>query len=282
MRVLLVEDDQDIRFLFRRQLSKDGHDVTAVANGQAAEAELLRSNFDYAVLDYAIPWKEEAPSTEIGLEIMRLVSQQGIRFVVITGVAEGAHDGFAARDAGAELYLYKGEANANDRIRARLREVARTLPTDHGGSPNPDLPLTARRYADCYVLIPENQPEVVVLTVRGSRVRVTVEPPGRVRNILYDLSFDQPAGDPSRFADRWPSASTRRTSVGEARRWLRDHFRVSDPAHRHAPFLTTPESKQNDPCWTCDVRVLRHDTSAGEQLDQLRQAAKLRPRERGD
>ena len=55
MRILLADDDEDIRELSSQLLGRHGWDVTTVANGDEAVEALAAGEFDLAVLDQNMP-----------------------------------------------------------------------------------------------------------------------------------------------------------------------------------------------------------------------------------
>ncbi|MBC8075660.1 MAG: response regulator [Chloroflexales bacterium] len=55
MRVLLAEDEPDIRLITRLSLEDAGYDVTLVGDGQAAVAAAQHSAFDVVLLDVMMP-----------------------------------------------------------------------------------------------------------------------------------------------------------------------------------------------------------------------------------
>lgn len=55
LRVLLADDQEDIRTLTTHQLHRSGHDVVAVANGQAALEAARSGHFDVILLDEQMP-----------------------------------------------------------------------------------------------------------------------------------------------------------------------------------------------------------------------------------
>jgi len=54
-RVLLVDDQDELRELFRRTLRKDGHEVVTAANGRAAVELARESRFDVVISDVRMP-----------------------------------------------------------------------------------------------------------------------------------------------------------------------------------------------------------------------------------
>lgn len=57
MRVLVVEDDFDLRFLYRTALTAKGYEVIDAENATAAEVELDSDTFDIILLDLNMPDK---------------------------------------------------------------------------------------------------------------------------------------------------------------------------------------------------------------------------------
>lgn len=55
MRILVVDDDPNVRELVALQLELEGHDVTSVADGAAAMTALASADADVVVLDVMMP-----------------------------------------------------------------------------------------------------------------------------------------------------------------------------------------------------------------------------------
>jgi CheY-like chemotaxis protein len=53
--ILLAEDDKAVREFVGRALRQDGHDVTAVADGEQALTALAKSRFDMLLADIVMP-----------------------------------------------------------------------------------------------------------------------------------------------------------------------------------------------------------------------------------
>jgi len=65
-RILVVDDEYEIRTFFTRILSLDGHDVTAVATARHALATVRNGEFEVVVLDLSLPDSD-------GLELTRQI-----------------------------------------------------------------------------------------------------------------------------------------------------------------------------------------------------------------
>ena len=55
VRILIVDDDPDVREVIELTLGGQGYDVTSVGGGQAALAQLARETFDLIVCDLGMP-----------------------------------------------------------------------------------------------------------------------------------------------------------------------------------------------------------------------------------
>ncbi|MCW2923350.1 MAG: two component transcriptional regulator, winged helix family [Thermoleophilia bacterium] len=118
MRVLVVDDDEDIRVSLRRALALDGHDAVLVGDAEAA-LELLRrdAGVEVVVLDRGLPGID-------GLEACRRIRAAGLDVAVLMVTALGAvRDRVDGLDAGADDYLVK--PFDIDELLARVRAIAR-------------------------------------------------------------------------------------------------------------------------------------------------------------
>jgi two-component system response regulator MprA len=118
MRVLVVDDDEEIRVSLRRALALDGHDVVQCADAESALAELQRDGvIDVAVLDRGLPGID-------GLEACRRIRAAGLPVGVLMVTAMGAvRDRVDGLDAGADDYVVK--PFDIDELLARVRAVGR-------------------------------------------------------------------------------------------------------------------------------------------------------------
>jgi two-component system response regulator MprA len=122
-RVLVVDDDPDVREAVETALRLDGHSVATAVDGLAALKRLGQSEFDAVVLDVLMPNLD-------GLEVCRRLRASGNRTpILIVTARDSEEDTIRGLDLGADDYLVKpfalGELLA--RVRALLR---RTRPAD--------------------------------------------------------------------------------------------------------------------------------------------------------
>lgn len=102
-KILLVEDEQFIRDLYSRELTKAGFQVTSVADGQSGINQLKTQTFDVLLLDIMLPGMN-------GLQVLREFKTQNPNSPMITmlltnlGQETVIKEGF---ELGAQAYLIK-------------------------------------------------------------------------------------------------------------------------------------------------------------------------------
>jgi DNA-binding response OmpR family regulator len=151
-RVLVVDDDPDIRGLLRELLDRRGFDVTEARDGQEALRAFFAERPDLVVLDVAMPvldgWKT--------LERIRELSD--VPVVMLTARTTELEKTRGLR-AGADDYVTK--PFGRQELLARIDAVLRRAGTRE---PEPES------YTDAFVSIDFSQREV---TARGQRVELT-------------------------------------------------------------------------------------------------------------
>lgn len=102
-RVLIAEDDPDIRALVARRVTQLGHEVVEVLDGQAALDIALADEVDLVLLDWMMP-------TRTGLDVCRAIRADArvgrMKIVMLTAKA---HEDDLARafSAGVDDYVIK-------------------------------------------------------------------------------------------------------------------------------------------------------------------------------
>ena len=81
-RILLAEDDDNMRIFLARALRRAGHEVHAVGDGDAALAWMSERSVDLLLADVVMPGLD---GIELARELVQL--QPGIRVMFITGFA---------------------------------------------------------------------------------------------------------------------------------------------------------------------------------------------------
>lgn len=100
-KILVVDDEQDLRALLQRYLSDQGFTVRALANAEQLDKLLQREHFDALVLDVMMPGED-------GLAVCRRLRAQGETIPIIMLTARGDPvDRIIGREMGADDYLAK-------------------------------------------------------------------------------------------------------------------------------------------------------------------------------
>lgn len=118
-RILIAEDDAELRTLFTHVLMRNGYDVTGVDNGRKALEAIRREYYDLLISDIMMPVMD-------GYELVRELRSEGLMLPVMMITAKDAFDdmrmGFTS---GTDDYLIK-PVNVNEmvlRVGALLRRA---------------------------------------------------------------------------------------------------------------------------------------------------------------
>ena len=101
LRILVVEDAQDIREVFTLLLRAEGADVESAANGREATELVGQHSFDVVLSDLGLP---DIPG-DVLIRELRAQSRPGTRVMVVTGYGEPFVS--RARQAGADVVFTK-------------------------------------------------------------------------------------------------------------------------------------------------------------------------------
>jgi two-component system, OmpR family, KDP operon response regulator KdpE len=115
-RILVVDDDPQIRRVLKVTLSGQGFEVDDAKNGEAALDKLRDSRFDLVLLDINMPGMT-------GLEVCRTIRAASEIAIIMLTVRDTEADTVEALDAGADDYVTKPfkPSELSARIRAALR-----------------------------------------------------------------------------------------------------------------------------------------------------------------
>ena len=118
-KILIAEDDSELRQLFKHVLTKNGYAVTGVSNGEEALSAVEASYFDLIISDIMMPKMD-------GYELVRALREAGMTTPVMMITAKDAFDdmrlGFLS---GSDDYMVK-PVNVNEmvlRVGALLRRA---------------------------------------------------------------------------------------------------------------------------------------------------------------
>jgi len=118
--ILLVDDDDPLRDMLSRSFEREGHKVTAVADGQAALDAAAERPFDIVLLDVALG------AGPTGHDVARMLrSRRDVVPIIMLTALDSEADAVQGLEAGADDYVTKpfGLAELRSRIRAVLRRA---------------------------------------------------------------------------------------------------------------------------------------------------------------
>lgn len=100
--ILIVDDDESIRFLFQEVLTRAGYYVTTVQDASAALTQLESTNFHLLLTDFTMP-------NTTGVELIKCVR---IRYPLLRTLLMSAHPLLPqlAQEAGADGFFVKGNS----------------------------------------------------------------------------------------------------------------------------------------------------------------------------
>ena len=118
-RILVVDDDPQIRRVMRATLSARGYEVAAARTGEEALDQLRSETYDLVLLDVNMPGMG-------GIEACRLIRSTSEIAIIMLTVSTSEKDKVDALDAGADDYITKPFSTPE--LLARIRASLRRLP----------------------------------------------------------------------------------------------------------------------------------------------------------
>ena len=124
-KILIVEDDENIRELLRLYLEREGYVVSEAENGVTGLSKWKAENPDMMLLDVMMPVMD-------GLQVCREIRDSGSAMPIIMITAKGeTMDKVAGLELGADDYIVKPLEMRE--VVARVRAVMRRLAPDETG-----------------------------------------------------------------------------------------------------------------------------------------------------
>jgi DNA-binding response OmpR family regulator len=120
LEILLVDDDKPLRDMLTRSFEREGHRVTAVADGDAALIAASERPYDIVLLDVALG------AGPTGHDVARMLrGRRDVVPIIMLTALDSEADAVQGLEAGADDYVTKpfGLAELRSRIRAVLRRA---------------------------------------------------------------------------------------------------------------------------------------------------------------
>jgi two-component system phosphate regulon response regulator OmpR len=190
-KILVVDDDADVRRMLTEYLGNHGYAVTSVGDGRAMNAELERARPDLILLDLSLPGDD-------GITLARhLRAQHQIGIIMVTGSVEPV-DRIVGLEVGADDYIAKPFDPRE--LRARIKSVLRRVQGPAPAAPAPNA-STARRLPigrceldmAAHALFDADGGEVPLTAMEFDLLKAFIDHPNQVlsRDRLLTLSRDR-------------------------------------------------------------------------------------------
>jgi DNA-binding response OmpR family regulator len=112
MKILIVDDDQHIRLLYKEELLEEGYDVDVASSGMEALQLFDKNDYDLVTLDILMPDMD-------GIKVLRQMKEKKPRIPIIMSTAYDYRDDFAVWAS--EAYIVKSAELSE------LKEMIKTL-----------------------------------------------------------------------------------------------------------------------------------------------------------
>lgn len=233
-KVMLVEDDNNLREIYEARLAAEGYDIISAPDGEAALALAIKERPDLIISDIMMP---KVSGFDM-LDILRSTTETKNTKIIMMTALNQAEDKARAEKLGADMYLVKSQVTLEDVVRSAKSMLGEQTPLSIGGVPvehpeqstpaQPDMPSPNSSSLSGSVpavpvvaAVPQatQQPAPPILPVAEPATDVPVAPPD---------TTPAPANSP---------AQTAPIQVSEA---------PAEPApeNQSAPATTTPEPTQ--------------------------------------
>jgi len=127
-KILIIEDEKDIRDLLEHYLKREGYVVQSAGDGEVGLQKIRRERFDLLILDLMLPQMD-------GLEICRSVRANpqtaALPIIILTAKAEEA-DRVVGLEMGADDYVTKpfSPREIVARVKALFRRLEKPQPSE--------------------------------------------------------------------------------------------------------------------------------------------------------
>jgi DNA-binding response OmpR family regulator len=188
-RILVVDDDSDVRFMLRRYLSRHGFNVEVAEDGARLREVIGEQDFDLVVLDLNMPGED-------GISLARFLrDNHPVGIIMLTAAAEVV-DRIVGLEVGADDYVTKPfePRELLARIKSVLRRLENAAPAAEPGAADGRMPfgkcsldMDARRLFD------ENGEEITITSMEYDLLKAFADHPNKVlsRDQLLNLAHNR-------------------------------------------------------------------------------------------
>jgi len=177
-KVLVVDDDADVRRMLVEYLGAHDYEVDGAADGAEMRERLARSVPDVVLLDVGLPGED-------GLSLARWLRERHAVGIIMVTAADGVVDRVVGLEVGADDYIAKPFDPRE--LRARLKSVLRRLKgAETGAAAAPAAARARRRIGRCALDLESRQlfgadgADITITAMEFDLLKVFVDHPNRV------------------------------------------------------------------------------------------------------
>lgn len=123
-KILLVEDDSNLREIYGARLSAEGHDITSAKDGEEALAVAVKARPDLIISDVMMPKISGFDMVDI---LRSTAETKDVKIIMMTALSQD-EDRKRGTDLGADRYIVKSQVTLDDVV-AIVNEVLSATPT---------------------------------------------------------------------------------------------------------------------------------------------------------
>lgn len=156
-RILVVDDEADIRELLRYNLEQEGFQIEAVADGEMALEHLKKNKVDLVMLDLMLPG---LPGLELCKQLKRQADLESIPIIMISAKSSET-DIIVGLELGADDYITKPFSPKE--VIARIKAIFRRIDEKRTTEPQKEL-----RFEDLVIDVPRHE-----VKIDGKEIKLT-------------------------------------------------------------------------------------------------------------
>ena len=192
-RIIVVDDEAEVRDMIQEYLAQHGYDVASASSGAEFRAMLLEQTPDLVILDVRMPGED-------GISLARHVRETHGAGIIMVTAAAGVVDRIVGLEVGADDYVAKpfDPRELLARVKSVLRRVAVTRAAG-AAAPMPASPPRAVFFGRCvldlesHTLKTRSGEDVPLTSMEFDLLKAFAEHPNRVltRDQLLDLAHNR-------------------------------------------------------------------------------------------
>ncbi|MCM1268033.1 MAG: response regulator transcription factor [Bacteroidales bacterium] len=187
-RILVADDEAEIRDVLRLYLEKEGYEIVEAADGLTADRLLKTEKIDLAILDIMMPGLD-------GYRILRNIRESNNLPVLMLSAKSGDSDKILGLDLGADDYITKPfvPLEAVARVKSNLRRFYALGAGEKAGAGDGVLTLGDLRLEQDACLLYRKGERIELTSVEFRILKLFMEHPGKVftKQLLFEAGWEE-------------------------------------------------------------------------------------------